>query len=555
MQSTIQLIDLMGAVALLLWGLRLIKTGVLRAYGVVLRLWIAKGVANRIVAALWGFVATLGLQSSTATAVIVASFTARDIVHPRMAQAMMLGANLGTAVVTVLLSFDVHWLASAAIFTGVVLFNSSQMNRPRNLGRAILGLGFMLLALRLLGDVTAPLRESQTVVAMLSGLGEAPVFAAITAAALAVLASSSLAVVVLVMLLASNGIVGHELALWLVAGANLGGAIPPWLAVRAEGMAAQRITLANLLVRAVGTLAVLLFAAPVAAILGQVFTKPENFVVGAHVAFNATLLVAFLPLLGPIAQITTRLLPDPLKDAASGPSYLDESLMPMPDMALAVAARETLRLGDMVGEMLDRTLVSLRESDEAPHAAVERLESEVDSLHEAIKVYVTRLSRGELDENDARRASEVISYAINLEHVGDIIEGGLAEIAGKKARNKLNLSPEGLTEICEFFLHTQENLRMAQAIFLSRDPSLARRLVRRKVESRRLEAQSAERHMERMRIGRVETLETSAIHMDILRDLKRVNAHLASVAYPILEELGLLEESRLKGSVAPAHES
>jgi phosphate:Na+ symporter len=220
----------------------------------------------------------------------------------------------------------------------------------------------------------------------------------------------------------------------------------------------------------------------------------------------------------------------------------------MPDMALAVAARETLRLGDLVGEMLDRTLDSLTSADEAPCAEVGRLESEVDRLHEAIKLYVARLSRAELDENDARRANEIISYAINLEHVGDIIETGLAEIAIKKARKRLTLSPEGQAEIADFYQHTRENLRMAQAIFLSRDPELARRLVDQKIVSRKLEAKSAEAHLERMKAGRRETIETSTIHLDLLRDLKRVNAHLASVAYPILDHLGLLRESRLRSA-------
>lgn len=553
MESTIQLIDLMGAAALLLWGLRLIKTGVLRAYGGVLRQWIARGTGNRCAAAFWGFVATLGLQSSTATAVIVASFSARDLIGPRMAQAMMLGANLGTAIVAVILSSDVHWMTSTAILIGVVLLTASHKNRTRNLGRAVLGLGLMLLALRLLQGVTDPLRASQTVATVLAGLAEAPAFALVASAGLAVLASSSLAVVMLVMLLAQAGVIGPELALWLVAGANLGGAVPPWLAVRGEGIAAQRLTLANLLVRGLGALAVLILAAPIADLLARAFPDPGTLVVAAHVAFNMALLVIFLPLVGPVGHLIETLLPQP-SAAGAGGNHLDETLLPIPEMALAVATRETLRLGDMVDGMLQRTLASLDESDDTPFAEVARLENQVDRLHEEIKLYVARLSRGELDDADARRANEVLSYAINLEHIGDIIEGGLAEIAVKKARKKLTFSPEGRDEIAGFFRHTQENLQMAQAIFMSRDPVLARRLVARKVESRRIEAASAERHLQRMRLGRTETIETSTIHLDILRDLKRVNAHLASVAYPILEDLGLLDESRLRESRVLARE-
>lgn len=546
MESTISLVDLLGAAALLLWGLRMIKTGVLKAYGTILRQRLGRSTANRVVAAFWGFLVTLGLQSSTATAVIIASFTARDIIRPRPAQAMMLGANFGTAVVALVLSADIHWVGSALLFAGVVLFNLSQGYRNRNLGRAIIGLGLMLLALQLLGGVTEPLRQSQTTITVLAALGDAPIFALLLAALLAVLASSSLAVVVLVMMLASAGVLEPTLALWLVAGANLGGAIPPFLAVRAEGLPARRLTLANLLVRGSGAMAVLIFAAPLADLLAHWVPDPAAFVAAAHLGFSAVLLVVFLPLLGPVTRLAAILLPDRAKGGEGAQTYLDEGLMSSPDMAIAVAARETLRMGDVIGSMLDQTMRALKEGDEAAFAAVSRQEDEVDRLHEAIKLYVARLSRLDLDEDDARRANEVISYAINLEHVGDIIKRGLAEMAAKKVRNRLSMSPEGIAEISEFFRYTRENLQMAQAIFMSRDPDIAKRLLAHKIEIRKLEARSAGQHIARMRAGRTESVETSSIHLDLLRDLKRVNAHLASVAYPILEEIGLLDESRLR---------
>lgn len=550
--STIQLIDLLGAVALLLWGLDLIKTGVLAAFGSGLRQWLARGTRTRLSAAFWGFMATLGLQSSTATAVLIASFTARDLVRPRMAQAMMLGANLGTAVVTVILSSDLHWLGSVLILTGVWLSKGSGTEKSRAIGRAVLGLGLMLLALQLLGAVTAPLRAAPTVATVLAALADAPVIAVIVAAGLAVLGSSSLAVVVLIMMLAAAGVVGPELALTLVAGANLGGAVPPFLAVQGEGVAARRLTLANLIVRASGALAVVIFAAPLARGLANLTQDPGNLVVLAHLSFNLALLVIFLPILDGVGRLATRLLPMQENEDRAAPSYLDDSLLSLPEMALAVAAREALRLGDVTGAMLGRARDVLTTGDEAAIAAIAGLEQEVDGLHEAIKLYVARLNPSALTPQEERRAQEIMSYAINLEHVGDIVNRGLAAIAAKKARKKLSFSDEGLTELTGFFDHTRENLELSQAIFLSRDPHLARRLIDRKLGSRKLEAQSAALHLERVREGRAQAIETSAIHLDLLRDLKRINAHLASVAYPIMEELGELRETRLSepGAVA-----
>ncbi|PTR19255.1 Na/Pi cotransporter family protein [Cereibacter azotoformans] len=547
MPPTVQFIDLLAAAALLLWGLRLIRTGVMRAFGATLRQWISRATRNRLVAALWGMLATLGLQSSTATAVITGSFAARGIMSAPMAQAVMLGANLGTAMVAAILSVDVHWIASLCILSGVVTFSTAQATRGRGIGRALIGLGLMLLALRLMGEVTAPLQHSETLALVIAGLGEAPLVAALLAAGLAVLSASSLAVVLLVMVLAAGGLIDTVPALALVAGANVGGAVTPWLAVAVEGPAARRITLGNLVVRITGAAIVLGLTDPLALLLEETVAGPGHRVIAAHIAFSAVLLVLFLPLVGPLCRLVERFLPDP-PEGVRGAAFLDESLLETPAMALAVAARETLRVGDIVGEMLDRSRQALIANDELAALEVSRLEPDIDRLSEAIKLYITRLSRAELDEPDVRRASEITSFAINLEHMGDIIEAGLADAAMKKIRKRLAFSPEGAAELADVHDRTIANLRLAQAVFLGRDADLARQLVESKIEIRRLEAVSAERHLGRLRAGRPEAMETSTIHLDLLRDLKRLNAHVTSVAHPILTEIGALRESRMRAS-------
>ena len=545
MNSTIQLINMLGAAALLVWGLRLIKTGIMRAFGPQLRQWIAKGTGNRFSSALSGLVATLALQSSTATAVITASFASRGIVNPRMGQAIMLGANVGTSIAAVILSLDVHWMGSALIFAGVMTFSLSRFSKGKSVGRALLGLGLMLLALQLLGEITVPLRESPVVISILKGLDDAPVFALAISAALAIMASSSLAVVLFVVLLAQAGIVSPPMAVILVAGANLGGAIPPFLAVAGEGVEARRLTLSNLVVRAIGAIALMVLARPVSAGLLALIPDPRMLTITTHIGFNLLLLVVFLPLLSPIAKLAARIVPAPTL-SEKGPAYLDEAIIGTPSLALAGAARETLRVGDIILNMLEKSHVALQAADPAARSSLSDLDDEVDRLQQAIKLYLARLGRERLEPDDAKRAQEIISYAINLEHIGDIIDRGLSEQAAKKAQRMLSFSAEGMSEITELYERTLENLRLAQAVFLSRDADLARQLVASKVEVRRIEAISAEKHLIRMREGRSETMDTSSLHLDILRDLKRVNAHLTSVAYPILEEMGALRESRLR---------
>ena len=545
MHSTIQLINLLGAGALLLWGLRMIKTGVMRAFGASLRLWIAKGTGNRFAAVLSGIMATLALQSSTATAVITAAFASKGAIRPRMAQAVMLGANVGTAIATVILSLDVHWFGSVMILVGVTVFQLSKYARGKGIGRAILGLGLMLLALQLMGSVTGPLRESEVMIAILSGLGDAPAFALILAAVLALVASSSLAVVLFVALLASAGIVSPPLAVTLVAGANLGGAIPPFLAVLHEGVEARRLTLANLVVRCIGAIALTIFAVPAASLLLAILPDSNTLTIAAHIGFSLVLLAIFLPFLGPIGTLAALAVPRP-DTPEKGTNYLDDSVLDTPTIALAAAARETLRVSDIVLRMLQGSLEAIRKPGPGTRSTVSLLDDDVDALHQSIKLYLTRLDQTELDADDARRSGEIMSFAINLEHIGDIVESGLCEVAGKIAKRQLRFSADGLAEIVALYEKTIHNMQLSQTVFMTGDPQLARQLVAAKVEVRQLEAGSAKAHIQRVRERVPASVETSSLHLDTLRDLKRINAHLASVAYPILETKGELDESRLR---------
>ncbi|MFM2390851.1 MAG: hypothetical protein RLZZ437_2406 [Pseudomonadota bacterium] len=528
--------------------MRLIKTGTLRAFGSSLRIWIARGASNRVKALIAGLLATLVVQSSTATAVITASFAARDLLAGVIGQAVMLGANIGTGLVAAFLSLDLDWLSPLLILIGALVFSRSVNAGGKGIGKAILGLGLMLLALELLGEATEPMRASVTVRQILTGLDQAPIFALIFATGLSALASSSLATVLFVMLLAQAGVITPELALVLVAGANLGGAIPPYLAVMAEGVQARRLAATNLALRGVGAIALTLAAPWVTPVLMPQVDSTASLVLAAHIGFSVVLALVFLPLLGPLTAVVERWMKAP-EQGQSGPKYLDASAMSAPRIALTAAARETLRLGDLVGEMLRLSLTTLAGPDDAAKKRLSTAEDEVDRLHGAIKDYLARLSREELDAEDIRRLSEILSYAVNLEHIGDIIDSGLSDIATKKNTRRLSFSTEGLAEISSFYQRTIEILEVAQSVFLSRDPDLARQLMQCKVEVRKMEADSAEHHMERLRDRRVETVETSSLHLDILRDLKRVNAHLISVAYPILDDIGALGDTRLKGEV------
>src|SRR4029077_4392971 len=241
---------------------------------------------------------------------------------------------------------------------------------------------------------------------------------------------------------------------------------------------------------------------------------------------------------------------------ASAPLYLDEAAIQAPSVALACAARETLHMGDAVEEMLRKAMTALLTNDRKLTAEVSRMDNIVDRLDEAVKLYVTKITRESLDETEGRRATEIIAFAINLEHIGDIIDKNLMELASKKIKHKYQFSREGAAELEAFHRRIIENLKLAFSIFMYEDVRIARTLIGEKTELRNLELGYAESHLARLREGRTESIETSSLHLDVLRDLKSIHSHICSVAYHVLESAGELQPNRLKDTeVGPAQDT
>jgi phosphate:Na+ symporter len=544
MESTIVIVNLLGAVALLLFGLTQVKDGVTRAFGLKLRTILATSTRNGPRSFVSGFFATIALQSSTATALTVASFAERDLIRPRMAQIVLLGANVGTAVTAWIFATGVAWLSPLLIVSGIVL-RKGNSNARQGGGTALVGVGLMLLSLHLLSNATEPMRASPALGAFIGLLDDAWPVALLLSAAMAFFSSSSLAMVVLILSLASAGILSTGLIIVLVLGANLGGAIPPVIATMSGPAAARRITLGNLVIRAIGCAIAMPLASYGAIALQQLPLSESMLPVDAHLIFNILLTIVAWPLSGFVSDLMAKVVPSDVQ-SDDGPRFLDKDALDTPVVALANATREVLVIGDTIERMLIRAENAFKHNDLAPLAEIAMLEKKVDQLQQEVKIYLSQLGRKGLDENDARRSITVIDYAINLEHMGDIIEKGLCEQIRKKILNGFKFSDEGYDELKTLFDMTIENLRAAQSIFVTGDLSLARRLMEIKIDIRRLEKRSSGRHLERLRDGLMESLQTSSLHLDMLRDLKRINAHIVSVAHPILDESGILGESRLR---------
>jgi phosphate:Na+ symporter len=542
------LLDLMGGVALLLWGLHMVRTGIVRAFGSDLRRFLGMALRNRFVAFVAGMFVTALLQSSTATGLMTASFVSGGTVDLVPALAIMLGANVGTTLIVQVLSFDVSAVAPVLFLIGVIAFKRGGQTRTRDLGRVAIGVGLMVLSLHILLDTLAPAENAPAVRSLLGAMTGEPLLCLLMAAALTWAAHSSVTVVLLVMSLAYSHFITPVAALALILGANLGSAINPLVeGSQGDNPASRRLPLGNLLNRLVGCALALPFLHLVADALGRFEPNPSRMAADFHTAFNVALALIFILPLNGLAALLTRLLPQRVKPSdPSTPLYLDETALATPSVALACAARETLHIGDLIESMLRQTMTALMTDDRKLVADICRTDDAVDRLDEAVKLYVTKLTRESLSPADGRRAMEIISFSINLEHVGDIIDKNLMELAAKKIKRKVVFSKEGAAELLSFHQEVCNNLKLAFSVFMSGDVTIARQLITEKATLRAAEFAAAESHLARLREGRPESIESSSLHLDVLRDLKRIHSHICSVAYPVLERAGVLQASRLK---------
>ena len=545
----IHLLNLLAAIALLVWGTHTVRTGVLRVFGESLRGILAKSFSNRASSMLAGLGVTTIVQSSTATCLIVASFVGKGLVSTAAALAVMLGADVGTALMAVVFSFDLSWLSPLLIFIGVLLFISRQDTVAGRIGRVLIGLGLITLALQLIVGATQPLTESPAVRALLVALPNEVLLDILVGAVLTVMSYSSLAIVLLTATLASSGLLPVPVALGLVLGANLGSGILAMIATSGASPQVRRLPLGNLVFKAAGALGAIALLPQAHVLLQQLVPDVHQQVVLFHLGFNVLLALLFISFTGLVGRSVERLLKEPTADAnTERPRHLDPSALATPSLAISCAAREALHQADVVETMLRGILPVLRHNDLALAEQLRKMDDTVDELYSAIKFYLTQISRGSLSQREGKRWTDIVSFTINMEQIGDIIERVLQDIEDKKIRKSRSFSDAGMAEIVHLHERLQSNLRLGMSVFLDGHVRDAKKLLEEKAAFRDLEHEYAATHIARLQDNTAQSIETSSLHIDLISDLKRINSHICSIAYPILESAGALTKTRIRAS-------
>jgi len=549
--GTAVIVNLLGGVALLLWGVRMVRTGVMRAWGDTLKRFIEHRLGNRLSAFLSGGLATAILGSGTAMTLIVAGIAAAGAIGTSLGLAVLLGADVGSALVSSVFasgSSFALWASPILLFAGYVVFSYSEEFRPHNVGRILIGLGLMLLSLQLIKTATAPLSTASLFHELLAAVGSEPLLAFLIGAVLAWLFHSTLAAILLIASFLSNGSLAAEGALSFILGINFGGGLPALTATLALPAAARRLPLANLFCRALAAVAGLAFVNRLTPLVGMVPLGPVEVAVGFHSLFNVVTGLVFLPLTGPVERVMNRLLPDEKqeKDPLAAPRYLDAMSFGTPSVALSNGMLETVRMTEVLDRMFETALTALRSGSLETLKLLKGLDERLNAYQTALQSYLAELAQMDLTPEDSRRALELTLYISNLEHAGDVIHLNLSDRIKAKAKESIAFTVEQMASLDDLCLIIHNNLRLATGVLSSGDVEGAKRLIAQKDAFRALENQVLDEHFRLGTHGKGAALRRSALYVDMIRDLHRINSHIVSAGYPIVEAAGLLRGSRLR---------
>ena len=429
------------------------------------------------------------------------------------------------------------------------MFRRGDGTRMRDLGRVAIGLGLMLLSLHQLLEVITPYEDVPSLRMFLGALATQPVLGVLLAAIVTWAAHSSVAIVLLVMSFSTKGVIPPHAAFALVLGANLGTAINPLLeGVTGADPSAKRLPFGNLLNRALGCGIALIALPVISPWLVSIVPDNAHAVADFHTGFNLILAAVFFPLLGPYAALLRRWFPARVDPAdPTKPIYLYRAATDVPSVAISAAAREALRLVDVLDAMLQSARDAFEHGDRKQIAQTKRMDDVLDKLNMAIKSYLGSLDTDAMTEADHLRVEDILTFAHNLEYAGDIVEKNLMGLASKRIKRGLGFAAKDQAELTAALNRLTANLQAAASVFMSDDIKAARMLAAEKETFRDMEAAATQAHFTRLRTGGTQLTEASALQLDVLRDIKQVNTHLvAAAAYRVLQSHGELLASRLR---------
>ncbi|MBT6268160.1 MAG: Na/Pi cotransporter family protein [Tateyamaria sp.] len=541
------IIQIAGAAALLIWAVRLVRTGVERGFATPMRKWLRHSTRNRLIAATTGMSAAVLLQSSTAVAVLLSNFVSKGVLTATTGLVILLGADVGSAVVTQLLIVRQPILIPFLLLFGVIVFLRSEGSSARQIGRIMIGLALIFVSLDMIRIATEPMISNPGTQIVMAYLGRDLLTAFVIGAVFAWGIHSSVAAVLLFVTLTGQTVLPISAAAAMILGANLGGGFIAYILTYSAPIVARRMIVGNLFLRGGGASLAVLLITLIPELLMNLGTTPARQAINLHLIFNLILAITALPFVGVIMTILSYVMkekPNKIGDLDTV-SALDKNLLDRPQRAIDCAARELLGMGQKVERMLTAVEPLYDQWDSAAAQMIEDQDGSIKQMHLDVKLYLAQLGQIGLDEELSRRSMELASISSSLDTASDAIARIMLDLARRLDNQKLQFSAQGREEIKDFTDRVQSNVQLALNVMMNQNPAEARELVEAKEKVRKVEQKLQRSHIGRLREGLSESIDTSNIHQETLRALKQVNTAFSMVGHPILLKSGDLLKSRL----------
>jgi phosphate:Na+ symporter len=530
------IISLFGGMLLLLYGIKLLNDGLQNLAGSKIRSLLRSLTSNRLTAVGGGAFITGLIQSSSATSVMLVGFVSAGLMSFRQTLAVILGADIGATLTVQLIAFHVYDYAVLLVGAGLVFTLFAKNMLLRNFGQGVLGFGFVFLALKIMIEAMTPLQGNELFQQVFVALTDTPLIGIALSAGITALIHSSAATMGIALVLGTSGLISLPAAISIVLGANVGTCATAFFASLRSPAEARRVAWAHLLFKVFGALLFLPFLTLFTRLAASTAPDLARQIANAHTLFNVIMAVVFLPFIGPFSKLVIKLVPEKEEEKKIGPMYLDEHVLGTPALALGQASREALRVSDIVREMLITSIKVFQSDDPADILAIKNKDNLIDLLDRHTRLYITRLSSSHLTESQSRRSMAVLEISRNLENIGDIIDRNIMPLALKRISKGITFSQEGWDEIFLFHKKTIENFDTAISAFAAHDRDLADQVLRNKEDLGIMERELVQAHLDRLRKGLRESIETSHIHLDLIGNLARINSLITHIIYPIVDE-------------------
>ncbi|MBI1821174.1 MAG: Na/Pi cotransporter family protein [Nitrospirae bacterium] len=530
------IISLIGGVGLLLFGLRTLSDNLDNLAGARFRSFLGRVTKNRLFGIGTGALIASLLQSSSAATLLLIGLARAGIVNLNQSIYLILGSDIGTTLTVQLIAFKIFNFALLFIGVGFFIFFLSKKEKIRFMGLSLFGLGLIFLGLKIMITGMGTLKDQGWVQPLLNRVGDFALLGILLGAIFSSLLNSSTAAVGIFLAASTQNMLPLNAAIPLILGANIGTCSTVLISSIGGSIEARRIAMCHFIIKVTGVLLFIPFLHPFQNLVNFSSLDPGRQIANAHTFFNLILAVIFFPFARTFSALVVKLIPARAEvETFPKTRYLDRELQQTPGVALSQATKEALRMAEFVREMFHNTITVFVKDDLELAEAVEKRDDWVDTLDREIKLYLTQLSQKMLSREESIREVALLSMINDLENIGDIIDKNLLELAKKKILKGLQFSAQGLSEIVELHQMVGKNYDQMILAVESQDQKAAQKVLQEKTVINQKERALYQAHIQRLHAGYAESIETSAIHLDVLTNLKRINSHITGIIYPLLE--------------------